>query len=225
MFEHTGSSQLSKKTRSLKTKGIVLGSKLLRETDKAVFIYTREHGKIRAIAKGALRLSSKFTGTIETLNFCDFNLYQGPKNTIITEIKQEKSFKTLRENLEKATSAIFIAKIANELIAEHVKTSEIFDLIEETLKEIVKSNKTLIITAAFVIKLLNILGLLPNMEDIKNFHTHLPIKYQKLITFLQKNSFSKIKTLTVKKDEAPIIKSILKDIIEQETDKSFNLPL
>jgi DNA repair protein RecO (recombination protein O) len=225
MLQHISGSQLSKKTRSLKTRGIILGSKLLRETDKAVFIYTREHGKIRAVAKGALKLSSKFTGTIETLNFCDFNLYQGPRNTIITEVKQEKSFKTLRENLDKATSAILIAKIANELIAEHVKTSEIFDLIEETLKEIVKSNKTLIITAAFVIKLLDILGLLPDMEDIKNFHTHFPVKYQKLIKFLQENSFSKITKLTVKKDEAPIIKSILKDIIEYETEKPFSLPL
>lgn len=225
MLEHAGSSQLSKKTRSLRTKGIILGSRILRETDKAVFIYTRDHGKIRAIAKGALKLSSKFTGAIETLNFCDFSLYQGPKNMIITEVKQEKSFGTLRENLEKATCAILIAKISNELIAEHVNTSEIFDLIEETLGELVRSNKTLIITTGFVIKLLDILGLLPDMGDIENFHMKLPVKYQRLIKFLQRNSFQKIKRLAVKKDEATNIKSILKDIIEHETDRSFNLPL
>lgn len=211
--------------KNLSTKGIILGSKVLREADKAIFIYTRDHGKIRAIAKGALKISSKFTGAIETLNFCDFNLYRGPKNTIITEIKPEKSFNALRENLEKATSALLIAKISNELIAEHIKTSEIFDLIEETLKELVRSNKTLIITTTFVIKLLDILGLLPDMEDIKNFHTRLPVKYQKLIKFLQKNSFEKIKRLAIKKEEATSIKSILKDIIEYETDKSFSLPL
>jgi len=66
------------------TIAIVLGSKNFMESDKIVHLYSEDLGKIRAIAKGARRITSKFVGHLETLNLVTASLYFGPKNTILT---------------------------------------------------------------------------------------------------------------------------------------------
>lgn len=219
--------------QQIKTEGIILGSKKIGENDKFVFIYTRNHGKIKAVAKGALKPSSKFTGVIETLNHCKFDLYQSPQKLIITEAKIEKSFKKIRENLPRIVNAFVITKVANDLLLEHISTPKIFDEMEKALKKIEKNKREehlIMISLSFIVKLLSNLGLLPDFHH-REFTTSphhsskLEKKYIKLLNFLQKNSFDKVDNIHITKTEEMAIKNILRDIAENETEKGLNLPL
>jgi DNA repair protein RecO len=213
------------RNRNIKTKGIILGSKTVKETDKLLFIYTPSLGKIKAIAKGALKPSSKFTGTTETLNFCTFELYQHSSLPIITDIKLEKNYKLIRRNFKKITSALLVTHLAHNLLFENSSLPQIFDLIDKTLKEIEKKDHSFLLVLAFTVKLLDILGLLPNFKDNRNLPIKLPTKYRKLLNFLKENPFSKIVKIAPTKEETDRIKEILKGIIENETESKLNLPL
>ena len=212
--------------KHIKTRGIILGSKALGEADKLVFIYTRDHGKIKAIAKGALKPTSRFMGTTETLNLCNFELYNGPKRTLITDLELEENYKEIHKNFGKITKALLITKITDELTLEDTNSSEIFDLINNSLQELKRTkDKTLVITFAFFVKLLDILGLLPDLKNFESFHTKLEKKYKKLLNFLKKESFSKIKKIKLTKKEESQIKSLLKNLIENEIDKKLRILL
>ncbi len=57
--------------------GIVLRTFNLGEADRIVTILTRNHGKVRAVAKGVRRTASKFGSRLEPFMVTDLQFYQG----------------------------------------------------------------------------------------------------------------------------------------------------
>ena len=112
---------------------IIIGHKNLGESDKVIHLYSEEFGKIRVIAKGARKITSKFTGHLETLNICNVLIYFGPKNIILNEINTLKNFKEIREDLEKLKCALIISEVVNQLVYENQKIENLIQLIEENL--------------------------------------------------------------------------------------------
>jgi len=219
---------MSSKTRKqIKTRGIVLGSKTLGEADRLLFIFTREHGKIKAIAKGAAKPTSRFIGNTETLSLCLFEMYQSPRRTMITDLKLEKSFsKSINKNLEKATNALLIANLADQILEETEPSAEIFDLITETLAELSNSeNKSLLITTAFIVKFLNTLGVFPDLKDVDTYHTPLTQKNKRLLNYLSTRPYSEILKIKLTQEETAEIKDLIKILIENETNTTIKISL
>ena len=78
--------------RAQKHKIIILGHKDLGESDSLLYIYNFDLGKQKIIAKGARKIKSKFTGHLQTLNFCEAVLYSAPRNIILQEIATRKNY-------------------------------------------------------------------------------------------------------------------------------------
>ena len=68
-----------------KTEGIVLKSTEFKEADKIVTIYTKNYGKISAIAKGVRKIKSKFESSLEILTHSIFLIYK--VETLILSVK------------------------------------------------------------------------------------------------------------------------------------------
>ncbi|MBT3865052.1 DNA repair protein RecO [Candidatus Peregrinibacteria bacterium] len=209
--------------KHIKTLGVILGSRKIGEADKFLYIYTREHGKIKTVAKGALKPSSRFAGATDTLNICDLELYQGPKTLIMTDIKTINNNKNIRDNLEKITNALLITKVTDSLTEETEPHPEIFELLKEAITKVKESEKTLLVAATFVVKLLDILGLFPNLKDDHSFHTTLSPKYQKLLQFLRNESFENIERIALTPEEKSILKDVLQEILENELGKKVRI--
>src|SRR3954465_912811 len=62
---------------SLKTEGIVLRSIRYGEADRILHLYTPEHGRLSAIAKGVRRARSRFGGRLEPFFRLALILYEG----------------------------------------------------------------------------------------------------------------------------------------------------
>ena len=73
-----------------KSKAISLKTKPFAEADKLVTLFTRDHGKIRAIAKGARRVPSRFGGRVEPFTYSDCFIAKG-RNLDIREVGRELS--------------------------------------------------------------------------------------------------------------------------------------
>ena len=65
--------------------GIVLRTQKLGEADRIITLLTREHGRVRAVAKGVRRTSSKFGARLEPFTHVDVQLYTGRSLDIVTQ--------------------------------------------------------------------------------------------------------------------------------------------
>ncbi|MEE3195064.1 MAG: DNA repair protein RecO [Candidatus Poribacteria bacterium] len=61
-----------------KTEAIVIRSYPLSDSSKILTFYTKEFGKVRAVAKGAKHTKSKFRGNVELLNHGWLVLFEKP---------------------------------------------------------------------------------------------------------------------------------------------------
>ncbi len=198
---------------------IILGHKNFGEADKLIYLYNQELGKVKAIAKGARRITSRFTGHLETLNMVNCSLYFGPKNIIIREIITIENFAPLRRNLNSAASAMQIAEITNRIVYENQTPENLLRLLEKTILHLAKTSRPNLIALAYIIKLMDKSGLIPDFKTVK---TKITPKYLKFLNFLQHQSLSQIERINITKIDDFQIKKIVKNLIERETQHEFN---
>lgn len=217
--------------KNLKTKCIILGKKNYGETDKLVFLYSEEFGKIKAIAKGARKITSKFTGHLETLNSCIVELYNGPKNIILQEIITENTPFRSRKSLSAISSAINIAEITNKSLFENQILENLPALINETLKLLLSSQKKTLITISYLIKFFDLMGVVPDFSKL--FGTHdlagnkkfAEEKYQKFFNFVKTKPLKDILKINLTKEEKNKIVNFTQNMIFKEIDKPVKLSL
>jgi len=192
----------------------------LSENDKLIFLYNENLGKFKAVARGARKITSKFTGHLETLNICTTELYAGPKNILITEISTDENFRKVRENLDKLSSALQIAEITDKLLYEHQTLDNLIKLIEKTIYHLSTSKKPLLIGIAYIVKLLDKIGLIPDFKAKEN-EFNLERRYRKFFEYIKTKTLTEIEKISLTKKETSLTKNFLKKIIEEETGKTF----
>lgn len=189
---------------------VILGHRDFTENDKVIFMYTEEFGKIKVIAKGGRKITSKFTGHTETLNFALAEIYFGPRNIILKEIITIKNFKKIRENLERLSAAIQIAEITNHILYEGQKLDNLMGLLTETLQQLSTSNKPSLTSQAYMIKILDQSGLVP---DFKTISSNLDQKYLKFFHYLKTKSLNEIAKISLSEIENEMVNQIIKKIM------------
>jgi DNA repair protein RecO (recombination protein O) len=95
--------------QSLKTEGIVLRKLRYGEADSILHLYTREFGRVGAIAKGVRRSKSRFGGRLEPFFRLDLVLHEG-RSDLLTVTSAETSdahagLRTRAESLDAAAKA------------------------------------------------------------------------------------------------------------------------
>lgn len=202
---------------------IILGHKNFGEFDKLIFLYSEEFGKIKVIAKGARKITSKFTGHLETLNICVASLYFGPRNIILTEIATIKNFKEIREDLEKLRSALQIAEITNQIVYENQSLDNLSELIEQTIHHLCTSKKSSLIAHSYMIKFLDKVGIIPDFKTNRAFQEQpTEEKYLKFFHFIKTKPLDQIEKIQLTKKEETQIKKLIKNLVETETEKPMN---
>lgn len=199
---------------------IILGNKTFGETDKLVFLYCEKLGKIKAIAKGARRITSKFTGHLETLNFVQISLYFGPKNIILTEIitTGEKRLRP-KNKLGHLKAAIQIAEITNKLLGENQEINGLGDTLKETIIHLTSTEKPELTTIAYIIKILDKAGAMPNFREIQ---TKLPEKYLKFLQYVKSANYEAIEKISLKTSEKYEIENFIIQLFQFTFDLNFS---
>ena len=200
--------------KNLSTDAVILGHKNFGQYDKLIFLYTEELGKIKVIAKGARKITSKFTGHLETMNLVKVSLYFGPRNTILREITTVKTLKEIHNNLEKITEVLEIAKITNKMVFEKQNLKDLNKLIENTLEQFKITRRPKQIKQGYQIKLLNKMGLIP---DFKEIESKIDSKYLKFFNFLKEQPLSEIEKIKIEKNEEQVITKIIDKLMPEIT--------
>jgi DNA repair protein RecO (recombination protein O) len=66
---------------------VVLRTQKLGEADRIVTFLTREHGRVRAVAKGVRKTSSRLGGRVEPFMVVDVQFYQGRSLDIVSQVE------------------------------------------------------------------------------------------------------------------------------------------
>ena len=112
---------------------IILRRRDFQETDKVVTAYTREFGKLSAIAKGARRSTSRLVGATEPLVYARMQLATGRNFDIISEAVIKHAFSGLRSTRQRIGQGMYLAELTDALVDERQSSPELFDLLLSSL--------------------------------------------------------------------------------------------
>lgn len=113
----------------IKLEGLVLKGTDFSETSRIVTLWTREKGKMRAMAKGARRLKSPFENSLDLLNRCQFQLIHKSSGALdlLTESRVLESYGGLREHLPNLYAAYHVAELLNDGTQDLDPHPDLFD--------------------------------------------------------------------------------------------------
>jgi len=151
----------------VKTKALVINALRWHESSKIVTLYSRELGKIKVIARGALRPKSPFGGMLETMNLIEavISSKQSRELQILTEAALVNPFSQIRLQLDKLPYALSILELINQTIEERQADEIFFDFSARLLEAAADSENPEIILWYFLLKLSSFLGFKPNISE------------------------------------------------------------
>ena len=143
--------------RSNLQEAFVIHSKPYKETSLLVTFFSNEDGKLSAIAKGAKRAKSKFSGNLEPFQLLQIN-FSGRSNlkTLISAdpLNVYQDFAT-NKNLY---SAFYINELINSMVKSNEDSSELFNIYKDCLNEIKSTKNIELCLRRFELNLFSTLG-------------------------------------------------------------------
>lgn len=98
---------------------IVLRTHKLGEADRIITLLTRHHGRVRAVAKGVRRTTSKFGSRLEPFTHVDLQLAEGRNLDIVTQAETKAAFSSgLGADYERYTAGTAMLETAERLVSE-----------------------------------------------------------------------------------------------------------
>lgn len=113
------------------TQGLILKHQDYREADRLITIYSREYGKIIALARGARKISSKLAGSLEPFMLADFMLARGRHFDTIASLEVIKNFRLLKKSLGKIYLADYFSTVISNSSKGRQWDPRIFELLQE----------------------------------------------------------------------------------------------
>jgi DNA repair protein RecO (recombination protein O) len=106
------------------------------ETSRIVTLWTRELGKVRALAKGGRRLKSNFESALDLLTVCQIVVLRKHSASLdlLTEARVRERFPRLRESLPALYAGYYLAELLGGWTEDYDPHPALFDATLETLR-------------------------------------------------------------------------------------------
>ena len=103
---------------------IVLRTHKLGEADRIITLLTRQHGRVRAVAKGVRRTTSRFGSRLEPFTHVDLQLAEGRSLDVITQAETITPFSAgLGADYDRYTAGTVMLETADRLVVEEKEPS------------------------------------------------------------------------------------------------------
>lgn len=117
------------------TEAIIFRTVDYQESSKIVTMFTREHGKIALMVRGAKKPKSTFSGLIEVGNLLDvIYYYKGSRSVqILSEASYINKTMNLRTDFEKMATMTSAVELISQLLHENEVNQSLFDFTKKML--------------------------------------------------------------------------------------------
>ncbi len=146
-----------------KAEAIVLRQQALGESDRIITLFTREYGKVRAVARGVRRSTSRLAGRIEPFIHARLLLARGRTLDVIAQAEIVRPFSGVRADLLRGAYAAYVVELVDRGVPERDRHEEVFALIIGALEDLERAREDDAEMAAlrFAVKLAGLLGYQP----------------------------------------------------------------
>ena len=119
-----------------KATGLVVRTTDYSETSRIVTIWTREFGKVRALAKGGRRLRSNFESALDLLSVCSIVFLRKTSGALdlLTEARGVEQFPRLRQEMSALYAAYYMAELLGDWTEDYDPHPQLFEETLETLR-------------------------------------------------------------------------------------------
>ncbi|MTI95661.1 MAG: DNA repair protein RecO [Firmicutes bacterium] len=125
--------------RLQKQKGLVVHVFGFGEADLIVWLFTESGNMLRFVAKGARKTKSRFSAPVQQFVYGEYVLYYGKGLPYLRQADISRSFRNLRNDLQKCTASFAILELCRLLVAEEAGEESAFKLAKDYL-ELLDSN-------------------------------------------------------------------------------------
>ena len=151
------------RNRLYRTEAVVLRRHDVGEADRLLTLYTPGMGKVRAIAKGIRKPTSRKAGHLELFAHSTLLVARGQNLDIITQAEMLHPFRPLREDLERLTYAHYAAELLDRFAAEGQENPLAFDLLVANLQRLCETSDLRLTTRFYELHLLALEGYQPQL--------------------------------------------------------------
>jgi len=154
-------------SRFFTTEALVIGSMRYGEADRILTLYTRDRGKLSAIAKGVRRTKSKVGGRLEPYALVQVSLHAGRGLYTVCGVETVRTFQAIRDELFRMEEGALLLGAVRHLFPAEEGSIPAFNLLVRGVAWLAEASDAC--TAAAVVlavrlKLLVLLGYAPGTE-------------------------------------------------------------
>lgn len=240
----------SSRDRIYRTEAIVLSRFDMGETDRVFTLLTNDRGKIRAIAKGARRPTSKLAPSLDYFNRCRIMLSRGRDLDVITSVEVIERRESFGERVTVFSHACHLAEITGRLVPEGQDVPEVYRLLSSALTELERQREPWVLVRWYEMALLAIAGYrlelyrcgacgnelqaTPNMLGIQSGGMLCPdcwpnepngrvmsVNAQKILRSLDRNGMDEVRRITVEPALAAEIEGALAQYMRSVAERDF----
>ena len=159
--------------RAVKTEAVVLRSFRFGEADRVLHVYTADHGRIGAIAKGVRKTKSRFGARLEPFSHVELVLHHGSGELhTVTGVSLVDAHRLAREDAYRLSVALVGAEAMLRLFVEEEQNDRAFEALTRFLQAVDAmpsggSGRAALdpLALAFQLKLLWLSGYVPHLES------------------------------------------------------------
>lgn len=154
----------TREDHSYKAEGIVLRHSDMGEADRLVTLFTPYRGKLRAVAKGARKPTSKLAGHLEQFTHTSVLIATGRNLDLITQAQTVRSYIEVRENLRLVLYASYAVELVDRFTEPENENRALFILLQRTLDHLIGAQRLDAALHAFELEALDVLGYRPRLD-------------------------------------------------------------
>jgi len=151
-----------------KVLAVVLNSREMRDAHRILTLFSKEQGKIRVVAHGVTKPTSRKRGAVQPFSVTDFLLRRGRELDSISQCEGREFFPGMWADLDKMLYAGHIAELVDALTVDGDPHEAVFVHIIKTLRELDKTADPELVARWFELRLMALLGYLPDLSGCVN---------------------------------------------------------
>jgi len=159
--------------RLYRTDALILHRSDFGEADRLLTVFTPRLGRLRLLAKGARKPTSRKAGHIEPFTYVHMLVARGRNLDIVSQVETLEIFRSLREDLDRASQAYYLAELINSFIEEGDENPILFDLALATLVRLCEARDRALALRFFELRCLGLVGYQPQLHFCVECQTQL----------------------------------------------------
>ena len=146
---------------------VVVRTYKLGEADRIIVLFTRDRGKVRAVAKGVRKTSSRFGARLEPMSHVALQLYEGRELDTVTQAETIEPYgERIANDYGRYTAGTAVLETAERLTSEEREPSlRLYLLVVGALRALAEEAHTpSLVLDAFILRAMTIAGYEPALD-------------------------------------------------------------